>query len=381
MTTHPTTHLPTHLSSQQLAAALEAEARAGLPAHVAGYVGATAGGGECHAEGLADWASLRLVPRVLRGRPPGGDQHLTTTTVLGTPLRTPVLLAPMAQQVAAHPRGEAEAALAVAASGSLLGVSTNTAVPFTEVSAAGAPWWYQVYVLRDRALTRLLVERAAAAGATALLLTVDTTSLTQPAAPGAASVEPTEWPAGPGRARLTALTAGDLADREVGAGSPADDVDLDTIGWLAACTGLPVVVKGVLHPDDAAACIAAGAAGVVVSTHGGRRLGASVTSAAALPAVVAAVRAVSPTAEVYADSGIRSGAAVAAALALGARAVFVGRPAWWGLAARGAAGVGEVLDGLTAELATVVRQCGASGVDGLTPDLVAGPTTSWRVRA
>ncbi|MBC3762326.1 alpha-hydroxy acid oxidase [Quadrisphaera oryzae] len=335
---------------------LEAEARAGLPAHVAGYVAATAGAGQCHAEGLRDWAAARLVPRVLQGVS-RTDEQLAATTVLGTPLRTPVLLAPMAQQVAAHPRGEAEAARAVAAAGSLLGVSTNTAVPFDAVAQAGAPWWYQVYVLRDRSLTGLLVDRAAAAGASALVLTVDTTALTQ-VDPAAASIEPTAWPPGPGRERLTALTGADLADRDAGAATPALDVDLATIGWLAERTGLPVVVKGVLHPDDARACAQAGAAGVVVSTHGGRRLGESVTSAAALPGVVAAVRSVDPAVEVYADSGVRSGAAVAWALAQGARAVFVGRPAWWGLAARGADGVAAVLDALTAELVTTLRQCG-----------------------
>lgn len=336
--------------------ALEAEARAVLPAHVAGYVAATAGAGQCHAEGVRDWAAARLVPRVLRGVA-HTDAELAATTVLGTPLQTPVLVAPMAQQVAAHPRGEAETARAVAAAGSLLGVSTNTAVPFDAVQAAGAPWWYQVYVLRDRSLTGLLVDRAAAAGAGALVLTVDTTSLTD-AGPGEQSIEPTAWPEGPGRARLTALTSADLADREAGAASPALDVGLETIGWLAERTGLPVVVKGVLHPDDARACAQAGAAGVVVSTHGGRRLGESVTSAAALPGVVAAVRSVSEDVEVYADSGVRSGAAVAWALAQGARAVFVGRPAWWGLAARGADGVAAVLAALTAELVTAQRQCG-----------------------
>ncbi|TXR52748.1 alpha-hydroxy acid oxidase [Quadrisphaera setariae] len=335
---------------------LEAEARAELPAHVAGYVAATAGAGQCHAEGLRDWAAARLVPRVLQGVS-RTDAELAATTVLGTPLRTPVLVAPMAQQVAAHPRGEAETARAVAAAGSLLGVSTNTAVPFDEVAVAGAPWWYQVYVLRDRSLTAALVERAAAAGATALVLTVDTTALT-PSAPGGQSIEPTEWPAGPGRERLTALTQADLADREAGAATPALDVGLETIGWLAERTGLPVVVKGVLHPDDARACAQAGAAGVVVSTHGGRRLGESVTSAAALPGVVAAVRSVDAGVEVYADSGVRSGAAVAWALAQGARAVFVGRPVWWGLAARGADGVAAVLEALTADVVTALRQCG-----------------------
>ncbi|MEJ5943892.1 alpha-hydroxy acid oxidase [Pseudokineococcus basanitobsidens] len=351
---------------------LEHRARVGLPAYVAGYVAAAAGGGECLAEELAGWEALRFRPRVLTDT---GDVDLTTT-VLGTPVRTPVLVAPMAQQVAAHPDGEAATGRAAAAAGSLLGVSTNTAVPFADVAATGAPWWYQVYVMADRGLTRLLVERAAAAGARALVLTLDTTALATDA-PGGQGVEPTDWPPGPARARATALTSEDLADRDQGATAMARDLDADVVGWLAEVSGLPVLVKGVLRGDDAVRCLDAGAAGVVVSTHGGRRLGSSVTALRALPEVVAAL---DGRAEVLVDSGIRSGAHVAAALALGARAAFVGRPAWWGLAADGEAGVRSVLDRLTAELALVLRQVGAPSVRALAPDLLDPATLPARPR-
>ncbi len=344
----------------------EVQRRAGalLPGHVAGYVAAGAGDGQSLVEGQAAWEALRLRPRVLQDT----SGVSVATTVLGTPVRTPVLVAPMAQQVAAHPRGEAETGRAVAAAGSLLGVSTNTAVPFADIAATGAPWWYQVYVMRDRGLTRLLVERAAAAGATALVLTVDTTALAS-TLPG---IEPTEWPEGPGRARLTALTAGDLGDRDRGATATALDLGPEVVGWLREVSGLPVLVKGVLRADDAVRCVGAGAAGIVVSTHGGRRLGPSVTAVHALPEVVAAVgREGGGAVEVYVDSGLRSGAHVAAALALGARAAFVGRPVMWGLAAGGADGVAQVLDALTQELVTTMRQVGAACTGDLTPDLVA----------
>jgi 4-hydroxymandelate oxidase len=146
-------------------------------------------------------------------------------------------------------------------------------------------------------------------------------------------------------------------------------IGFGTVAWLRSISGLPVLVKGVLRGDDAARAVDAGAAGVVVSTHGGRRLGPSVTAAAALPEVVAAV---GGDAEVYADSGIRSAEHVAAALALGARAVFVGRPALWALAADGEDGVRDVLTTLQTDLQQVMTQLGAPRVADLTPDLVLG---------
>jgi 4-hydroxymandelate oxidase len=144
-------------------------------------------------------------------------------------------------------------------------------------------------------------------------------------------------------------------------------INFDTIGWLRELSGPPVVVKGVLRADDARHCIDAGAAGVVVSTHGGRRLGPTISSAQALPEIVTAI---GDQAEVYADSGIRSGEHVAAALAMGARSVFVGRPILWALAAGGQQGVVQVIKSLTEELRHVMVQLGVAGIDELTPDLL-----------
>lgn len=343
---------------------LERRAAERLPQHVYDYLRATAGGLEVLLRQTAEWDAIRLRPRVLRG----AAAPTTSTTVLGTPVSTPVLVAPMAQQVDAHPDGEFATASGVAAAGSLLGVSTNTAIRFEAIASAGAPWWFQLYVMRDRSPSASLLHRAAAAGASAILLTVDITRLQHPRPGSAVSVEPTEWTDGRTGARLANLTPEELlvAGGEGGRGDRA--LGLDAIGWVAETGGLPVVVKGVLRGDDADRVVRAGAAGVVVSTHGGRGLPNSVGSAAALAEVVAAV---AGRAEVYADSGIRSGAHVAAALAMGARAVFVGRPAMWGLATDGADGVADVVRSFTDELAAAMDLLGAGTVADLQPDLVA----------
>lgn len=333
----------------------EAEARRRLPDYVSAYYATTAGGGDPMRDTRA-WDSLVFRPRVLR------DVSLieTRTTVLGTPVSTPVLVAPMAQQLGAHAEGEAAMARGVAAAGSLLAVSTNTAVPFADVAAAGAPWWFQVYLTRDRSLTERLVGRAVMAGAKALLLTVDMNALLP------SSVNPRQWPEGPASTRLGNLTA----DERTRAGPDGVEVDRsitpDVIGWLGRLSGLPVLVKGVVRGDDARRCLDAGAAGLIVSTHGGRRLGPSVSAARALPEVVAAAGG----AEVYVDSGLRRGEHVAAALALGARAVFVGRPALWALAAAGPDGVRTVVQTLTGELANLMLALGTPRIADLTPDLI-----------
>lgn len=343
---------------------LERRAAEHLPEHVYDYFRATAGGAGVLLEQIAAWDALRHRPRVLSGTAVVD----TATTVLGTPVATPVLVAPMAQQVAAHPAGERETAAGVAAAGSLLGVSTFTGVPFDAIGATGAPWWFQLYVLRDRAVTDALLDRAVGAGASALILTVDITGLVHPRPGAGHSVEPTEWPASPGAERLMNLTPGERARARGEGGLIARDVGFDAIGMLRERTGLPVVVKGVLRGDDARRAVDAGAAAVLVSTHGGRGLGSAVPSAVALREVVEAV---AGDAEVYADSGIRAGGHVASALALGARAVLVGRPVLWGLALGGADGVRQVLDTLTAELAATMNLLGAPTLPDLTPDLIA----------
>ena len=336
--------------------ALEERARSTLPEYVYGYYAMTAGTGTTHAEGLRDWAAFRLQPRVL------SDVCLpvTATTLLGTPVQTPVLIAPVAQTGAAHPHGDFASATAAEKTGSLVGVSTHTATRFDRITAAGAPWWYQVYVMRDRGLTAALVQRARDAGARALILTVDLPTLQN----RTSSLEPGNWP--DQQLAHRGVNADELdgfagADR-----GTADDVDLDTIGWLQGVSGLPVVVKGVLRADDALRATQAGARGVLVSTHGGRAVDRSVTSAGALPLVVTALR--DTDAEVYVDSGIRSGTDVLAALALGARAVFLGRPVLWGLATGGAAGVTEVIERITAELTLAMTFAGAASLTDISRD-------------
>ena len=247
-----------------------------------------------------------------------------------------------------------------------------------EVAAAApeAARWFQVYVVRDRGWTAELVARAAAAGYRALVLTVDVPLLgnrlrdlrNQFRLP--TGLEPANAPPA-GAARQRELAADVLAQ----AGQFDPGLTPETIGWLAERSGLPVVVKGVLRGDDAVACLEAGAAGVVVSNHGGRQLDTVVATADALAEVAAAV---GDRAEVYVDGGVRRGTDVLKALALGARGVLVGRPVLWGLAVGGAAGVERVLSGLAGELRLAMALCGAASRRS---GRAAAPTWSGAARA
>jgi 4-hydroxymandelate oxidase len=326
----------------------EARAAEVLPEAVRGYYAAGAGEQRSRDEAPRAWQDRRLRPRVLRD-----VSHVDTALeLLGTRLATPVLAGPTALHGLAHAAGEAETARGVAAAGSLLVVSTRASRRLEEVPAG--PWWFQAYVMRDRGLTRALVERAATAGATAVVLTGDTPYLgTRP---------------GPGRAALAPDPPVNLPGAELSALEQDPSTGLEAVGELAE-VGLPVLVKGVLRGDDALRCLDAGAAGVVVSNHGGRQLDRAVATASALPEVAAAVAGRAP---VLVDGGIRDGADVLTALALGADAVLLGRPVLWALAADGAAGVQACLDALTADLAHAMGLAGARTLAEVTPDLVAG---------
>ncbi|HEX8104545.1 MAG TPA: alpha-hydroxy acid oxidase [Solirubrobacteraceae bacterium] len=327
--------------------ALEAAARAALdPAVHAFYAGGT---GPADA---AAWARVGLRPRVLRDVAAVD----TATTVLGVPVASPVLAAPVALLGLAHPGGEAAWAAGVAAAGGLrvLSTRTTTAIAAVADAAPGAPWWFQVYVMRDRGLTAELVRRAAAAGAGALVLTGDT--------PRVAARAPLEVPAGGYMPDLP----GDLR-RDPRAFQDPRTTFAD-VAWLREVSGgLPVLVKGVLRGDDARACLAAGAAGVIVSNHGGRQLAGAVAPAAALPEVADAV---AGEAEVLVDGGIATGVDVLRALALGARAVLVGRPLVWALATGGGDGVRAFLDELRAELEEALALAGATSPADAGRDLV-----------
>ena len=336
-------------------AELEEQARRVLPRGVYDYFAGAAGDELTLADNVAAWDRVRLRPRVLRDV----SSVDTRTTVLGTPVATPVLVAPTAFQRMAHPDGEVATAVGAAAAGSLMVLSTRSTTSAEDVAAAApdAPRWYQVYVLQDRQRTEALVKRAVAAGYGALMLTGDTPLLGRRLRDVRNEFE---LPANIGSA-VADGGGGNLVDQ-------AADVTFDDIGWLLELSGLPVLVKGVLRGDDASAAIDAGAAGVVVSNHGGRQLDGAIASADALPEVVDAV---GDAGEVYVDGGIRRGIDVVRALAMGATGVLVGRPALWGLSTGGADGVRRVLRALTHEFQLAMALCGACTVGEISPDLVA----------
>ena len=308
---------------------LEEEAGRVLPPAVFEYYRQGARDGVSAAEASLAWRRRRLRPRVLRGT----DRVEPAVTLLGTPVAAPVAIAPSTLQRAADADGELAMAAAVADAGSLLVLSSNAGTRFSEISATGVAWWLQAYLTQERSLSLPLLEAAAEAGARAVVLTVDTPVVgTKYAAHGSVwdAIEP-DW---------LRVNLGAAAEAP-----KARDLGPDDLTWLREVTGLPVVVKGVLRPDDARRSVEAGAAAVWVSNHGGRQLDRVAATAECLPAVAAAV---GNRAEVYVDGGLRTPTDLLVALALGARAGFLGRLPLYALALEGADGVRRML----AELAT-----------------------------
>jgi isopentenyl diphosphate isomerase/L-lactate dehydrogenase-like FMN-dependent dehydrogenase len=280
----------------------------------------------------------------------------TETTVLGTRLSMPLLVAPVAFQRIAHPDGEAGMARAAAAAGTAMVLSTLATATPTEVAAAapGAPRWFQVYVFRDPGVTRALIDEAVDAGFLALALTVDAPRL------GRRERDLRTGFAIPADVTVPSYAA---AVGQASAGTPIEMfARMDaSISWhdlehLCAETKLPVLVKGIETAEDARLACEHGAAGVIVSNHGGRQLDGVPATIDALPEVVEAVEG---RVEVLLDGGVRRGTDVVRALALGARAVLAGRAPIWGLAARGEQGAREVLALLREEieLALVLLGC------------------------
>lgn len=352
--------------------ALEERARAVLGPGAYDYVAGGADAEQTLADNVSAWSRLRLRPRVLRDV----RQLATGARVLGTSLPTPLMVAPIGFQRVAHPEGEEATTRGARAAGALMVAPTRSSVEFERIGeAASGPWWCQVYLLRDRGWTEAVVDRAVAAGATALVLTVDTPFLGRRRREERAGFV---FPDGVTMANLPEEgRVPDVADRVDGARqSPA--VSFDDLSWLGGTWGLPVVAKGVLRGDDAVACVDAGASAVVVSNHGGRQLDGAVPTAEALEEVVEAVEG---RAEVYVDGGIRRGTDVLKALALGARAVLVGRPVIWGLACGGEKGVAGVLGQLREELALAMALCGVPEIEDLTPELVRWASTPAPARS
>jgi 4-hydroxymandelate oxidase len=327
-------------------------------------------------ENIAAWRAIRLRPRMLRGV----TAVDTATTLLGAPVATPVMLAPTGRHRLYHPEGERATARGAAAAGAAFVLATNSTVTIEDVATErrGAPHWFQLYMTPERARTEALIDRAAAAGFGAIVLTVDQPvpghsplAARNPITPSP-DIRHVNLPGAP-----IARTAYDPAIQNVVA-FPTSFADLE---WLVARSPLPIVVKGILRGDDAARAIGCGARGIIVSNHGGRHLDTSVATASVLAEVAAAVGAHSsgPSAEIYVDGGIRRGTDILKALALGARAILVGRPMLWGLATGGAEGVTEILEHLRAELVRAMALCGAATLGEIGADLIAPPLPGQRI--
>jgi L-lactate dehydrogenase (cytochrome) len=357
-------------------AELERLAAEAMDERAANYVFAGAGG-----EGTIDanrdaFRRRRIVPRMLRDV---AERDLSTT-ILGTAMPAPLLLAPIGVQKVVHEEGELGTARAAATLGLPLIASTNSHFTLEEIAAAGgdAPRWFQLYWPNDRDLAASLVGRAETAGYSAIVLTVDTF------VPG--------WkPRDLQQAWLPFLNGMGVAnyfqDPVFRAGleqTPEEDVGAatghflgvqanpslswDDLDWLREQTLLPIVVKGIQHPDDAREAAQRGLDGIVVSNHGGRQVDGAIGSLDALPAIAEAA---GDDLTILFDSGVRSGSDVITALALGADAVCLGRPYIWGLALEGQAGVETVLKMVLAEFDLTMALCGYTTPDQLGPDALA----------
>lgn len=354
---------------------LEQQARAKMSAEGYSYIAGGAGSEVTMDFNLRAFDQWRIVPRMMKNV---AERDLSVD-LFGTRLHAPVILAPIGVQSLAHPEGELESVRAARALHlPFCYSSAATRSPEEVAEAAGdCPRWFQLYWPRDREITRSFVQRAEAAGYSAVVVTLDTRMLAWRERDLALAFLPFLKAEGLGlylsdpvfRSRLEKTPEEDMATaiQTWAAGFSDLSHTWDDIAYLKECTSLPIVLKGILHPDDARLAVDHGADGLIVSNHGGRQVDGSIAALDALPDVVDAVGSEVP---VLFDSGIRRGADVFRALALGAQSVLVGRPFMWGLALNGAAGVQEVLQRLLADFDITMTLCGCRRLSDLSRDML-----------
>jgi 4-hydroxymandelate oxidase len=349
----------------------EARARAVMDPGAFDYYAGGAGDERTLLANREAFARIWLKPRVLIDV---SNVH-PALTLFGDALSMPILLAPAAFHRLAHPEGERAVARAAARAGVAMAVSTLATFTLEEIAAAAnGPRWFQLYFYRDRALTQAMVRRAETAGYRALVLTADTPILGRrerdvrnqfrlPDHVRMANFE-SDHPlmAGPEQ-KQEGRTLTNYASEMLNAALTWPDVE-----WLRGITNMPVLVKGIVCAEDAKLACDHGAGGIVVSNHGGRQLDGAIPTLRALPEVVRAVNGRMP---VLMDGGVRRGTDVVKALALGARAVMIGRPYLWGLAVDGEPGVSAVLEMLRAELVAAMTLCGCRSLAEIGPGLIA----------
>jgi 4-hydroxymandelate oxidase len=348
-------------------AAFEAAAREQLPPAVIDYVAGGSWDEVTLYENTAAFRQLRFRPSVLSGV----TQADLSTTILGQPAAIPLGVAPMAQYGWCHPEAELPAASAAAAAGWTFALSTLSTRSLEEVASGAAgsvaspgaagqgPRWFQLYIQADLGFSRSLVERAAAAGYSAVVVTVDLPAV---------GYRGTDLRAGQLRQVLGNFPEADARARTAGA-RPA--LTWELIAAVRSWSRLPLLIKGILTAEDACRAVEHGLDGIVVSNHGGRQLDRTPASIDALREVVPAVEG---RAEVFLDGGVRRGLDVVLALALGAKAVFIGRPILYALSVGGEAGVARAMQIVRLETERAMVLLGAGSVRELTPKLVQVPT-------
>lgn len=310
--------------------------------------------------------ALTLRPRYLRDI----SHRDISTTVLGEEISLPVMIAPAGSHMLAHPDGEVATARGAGMSNTLMMLSTSCNCSMEEVAeAATGPLWFQLYH-RGYDLTEMLVHRAEEAGFKAVCLTVDT-PVPSPKERDLRNRFTRTLELGNFRAldrsRSEVSGTDETPGWEVSRAAPLTWKELE---WLRSLTSLPLVLKGIRTAEDAHIAVESGVEGILVSTHGGRQMDMTMGAIEMVPEVVEAAKG---HAEVYVDSGVRRGSDVIKALALGARAVAIGRPLFWGLAVDGAEGVHGVLELLREEIDRALAYCGQTSVRELEPNLVNIP--------
>jgi isopentenyl diphosphate isomerase/L-lactate dehydrogenase-like FMN-dependent dehydrogenase len=319
-------------------------------------------------DNLVSWSRYKLLPRMLTGV----DEVDLSTSLLGKPVAAPLGLAPTAMHRLAHPGGEVETVRAASDSGTVYCHSTWSNAALEEVAAAGScPMWLQLYVHKDRHVAEDLVARAEDAGFAAVVLTVDVAQVGYRERDLRNVFSPP-----PDFGNLGRHPPAEMMRLVAAAHDPS--LRWDDLAWLADRTSLPLVLKGILAPEDARLAVEHGAAAVWVSNHGGRQLDRVPTAAEVCEAIVAAV---AGGCEVYVDGGVRRGLDVVTAVALGADAAFIGRPFLYALAAAGRSGVARCIELLREEVRLAMCLLGVGSVSDIGPEHVYREGSEARARA
>ncbi len=333
-----------------------------LPQTARDYINGGSGDEQALVRNRRGWKDINLIPRVLVDV----SNRNPSTNILGIKTPFPCVIAPTAYHKLAHPEAEFATASAASEAGVIMTVSTFSNTPIEKLtSISGNQTWFQLYVYRDRGITKELIKRVEASGCKAFVVTVDVPILGK-------RVRDIRngfcLPADYFPANLTADSAARLSMKFAGSSLEAfvkeqldDSLCWKDLEWIRSQTSLPIIVKGILHPDDAVRACQLEVDGIVVSNHGGRQLSVCPSTAEMLPLIRDSMPSTGPL--LLVDGGVRSGTEIFKALALGADAVLVGRPILWGLAHSGKEGVSNVLNILRCEFTDTMALCGVSSVE------------------